>query len=178
MIIIKRCGTTLIELLVVIFIILLMIGVASLATRRSQYRTELKNAAAELKDVVDATRQYAMAPRFQAPKGTAGYCFSIDPSKNTWDIKEYVPTDAAPDKATLGGCGGGMTSISQGVLSKRIIIQSSEPTTGGFPTYGWSAVPAGNLISGQPVNITLEHDAVSDTRQISIQPSGQAEVLL
>mgnify|MGYP001599530919 FL=1 len=167
-----------VELMVVIFIILLMLEVATLATRRSQYRTELKNAAAEIKDAIDATRQYSLAPRVQAPTGTAGYCFSMDTANNNWVIREYVPDAVPPDKAALKGCSADFTSMRQGTISSRVIIQPSGIISDGFTTYGWSAlVPAGNLISEQPVNITLRHDSISDTMQISIQPNGLAEVL-
>jgi len=162
-------GTTLIELLVVLFIIALMLGVVSLNYRKSQYRSELKNAASQVRDIIDQTRRYALAPRSTAATGTAGYCYLINSADNSWVIKEYVSTE--PESGAFATCNLPLAAIvAQGSFAGSIILSDFSD---GYPTYQWTpSIIVDQPISGEARSIVLKHTHLNSDKKINITQEG------
>ena len=165
-------GTTLIELMVVLFIIALMLGVVSLNYRKSQYRSELKNSAEQVKDVMSQTRRYSLAPRINAAANTAGYCFIFKALNDvwTWEIKEYVST--TPEVAALKTCANAI-SIENSNFSSSISFQNLSNYSDGYPTYAWTpSIVVGQPISAEAGSTTLKHTHLDSDKKINITQEG------
>jgi prepilin-type N-terminal cleavage/methylation domain-containing protein len=180
----KKHGLTLVELLVTLAIMVLLLMVGVVGFRTSQKKHELKDSALEIKDIIDRTRQYALAPRNGVSNKIYGYCVQFTGGNGgRWWINEYATSsdsDVSPVTDTLDQCldsGTDLTKIEEGKMPSYINIGNL--TAIGFATARWGEAPViygGAGQTDEDYSFTVKHTKTSEVKTISVTKNGITNV--
>ena len=133
----KRQGLTLIELLVTLAIMGLLLAVGTIGYRGSQKKQELKNAATELTDVIERTKQYSLAPRRDTASVVCFYYYNIRASDGQWHIYEFTPKNNDATKCTESNPDGWRDVESGKISDESMIISATRGASDPYATREW-----------------------------------------
>lgn len=163
----KKHGVTLIELIVTIAIIAVLVITALPAYNSSRRSQELNVAALSVVDVVEKTRQYSIAPRSDAPRDVAGYCYKFTEGESpTWVIGELYDLGSSIE------CGSANV-IENGDVANYIWLNCEECSVA-F-TAGGDAIAGTPVIDNQEI-YRVEHSKTGDYKNIILEVNGVVNV--
>jgi type II secretory pathway pseudopilin PulG len=147
-------GTTLVEILITISIIVLMLGVGIPAFRTYKYQNELTQNAEYIKDQVQATQNYALAPEYDKSSDIDSYIFNISTNENsTYTYRGICTRD-------------GLTKIldESDIIKKNVLPENITMSLIGNSDICFSIKDQGKAIypTANTIEITLTHNKISD----------------
>ena len=170
----KFKGMTLAEVLVTMMVLALLLAVGFPGYMRATRERQVESVALQIKNAIDETRQYSMAP-INSTNIVQYYCFQISSASRTWTISEYRSEN---EPVISNGCSG--TNISTGTIPSNMNITLNGDNWRTFLTHRYEnnvGGGIGEMYPRTPISITVARTGLNGfSKTVRVNTEGVVNV--